>query len=275
MNRAAVIEEAIEHVFSLMEEQEYANERVMELAYSFLTDEYKVFDHDIVPLLRGIADMLDIEWDEETVALVRSLQTRRFRQQLQQTLQSYFVQSLVTNVFGNFEHTPLLSSIVPIPSNIIENNSTGSIFLTTGSAGWGSPFVSFDGGDSGLLSQVLERSLVERKNKVLSEEMFQQHCVAVDVSSTCEESCCVCMSDLKEEECVKITTCAHIFHRDCIHSWLTKEKHTCPVCRKEVCSDYVLVDNHSNDANQHNLLREEEGEVPQVSIYAQVVRYMR
>jgi hypothetical protein len=45
-------------------------------------------------------------------------------------------------------------------------------------------------------------------------------------------SCCICMSDADEmNDPVRVTTCQHVFCRECISTWLA-EKAACPVCKK-------------------------------------------
>ncbi|EPY33229.1 hypothetical protein STCU_02399 [Strigomonas culicis] len=56
-----------------------------------------------------------------------------------------------------------------------------------------------------------------------------------------EGSCTVCLGEwpLAAEEtpmpCVKLNTCSHVFHEDCITHWLESSK-LCPVCKQEVTS---------------------------------------
>lgn len=48
--------------------------------------------------------------------------------------------------------------------------------------------------------------------------------------------CYICM-DAYEQGCELVEIpCNHYFHKDCIQKWLTTEKVTCPVCRKDVRS---------------------------------------
>ncbi|KAK9467006.1 hypothetical protein V1512DRAFT_262879 [Lipomyces arxii] len=48
------------------------------------------------------------------------------------------------------------------------------------------------------------------------------------------ERCLVCLSDFElGDECRKLQTCGHTFHRGCIDEWLTTGRNTCPLCRAE------------------------------------------
>ncbi|ODV88436.1 hypothetical protein CANCADRAFT_146458 [Tortispora caseinolytica NRRL Y-17796] len=45
--------------------------------------------------------------------------------------------------------------------------------------------------------------------------------------------CLVCLSEFEEDELLrKLTGCAHYFHRDCIDTWLTTGRNSCPLCRE-------------------------------------------
>ena len=48
------------------------------------------------------------------------------------------------------------------------------------------------------------------------------------------QECIICTDNFCESDKVLKTNCGHIFHKDCIHPWLTKESTSCPICRKEI-----------------------------------------
>lgn len=50
-------------------------------------------------------------------------------------------------------------------------------------------------------------------------------------------SCPVCMEDYKpgDNDILKVRQCGHIFHRDCLKSWM-KVNRTCPLCRLDLVS---------------------------------------
>lgn len=44
--------------------------------------------------------------------------------------------------------------------------------------------------------------------------------------------CAVCLSEFERGEEVQITpNCCHIFHSECIYTWLQQNQKTCPLCR--------------------------------------------
>jgi hypothetical protein len=51
------------------------------------------------------------------------------------------------------------------------------------------------------------------------------------------ENCTICLIAMDEKNKCSILPCKHIFHMECIHSWIDAEEETslqCPICRKEI-----------------------------------------
>ncbi|KAL5540414.1 hypothetical protein UlMin_044930 [Ulmus minor] len=47
-------------------------------------------------------------------------------------------------------------------------------------------------------------------------------------------SCSICLEDYKESnECRVLYKCKHVYHKECIDSWLVRARH-CPLCRCDV-----------------------------------------
>ena len=49
-----------------------------------------------------------------------------------------------------------------------------------------------------------------------------------------ESSCSVCMSTLQKDDMITTLKCSHIFHTECIKTYLKQYSYKCPVCRCEV-----------------------------------------
>ncbi|ESR38628.1 hypothetical protein CICLE_v10027145mg [Citrus x clementina] len=45
------------------------------------------------------------------------------------------------------------------------------------------------------------------------------------------ESCCVCLSRLKQGDDMRVLPCLHRFHRACVDRWFNEWTKTCPLCR--------------------------------------------
>ena len=50
-----------------------------------------------------------------------------------------------------------------------------------------------------------------------------------------QESCVICLSKLKSKEIIANCECSHIFHYDCLKTWLSLRDY-CPICRKGLIS---------------------------------------
>lgn len=48
-----------------------------------------------------------------------------------------------------------------------------------------------------------------------------------------DNKCVVCQYDFTEGDNITELSCGHVFHSDCVDTWLTKNK-TCPLCQKEI-----------------------------------------
>lgn len=51
------------------------------------------------------------------------------------------------------------------------------------------------------------------------------------VSSNCTERCLICLDDYAPEGSVRLMSCKHAFHKDCVDKWLQVGRNNCPACR--------------------------------------------
>lgn len=59
--------------------------------------------------------------------------------------------------------------------------------------------------------------------------------LVADATSLPEERCSVCLCDYEGEDEILTLPCRHVFHEDCIGSWLQESK-VCPCCKQEICA---------------------------------------
>ncbi|KAJ1412029.1 Zinc finger, RING-type [Sesbania bispinosa] len=57
------------------------------------------------------------------------------------------------------------------------------------------------------------------------------------VSTHEDVDCAVCLSKMRDREEIRVLRCHHVFHRDCLDTWVGFNKATCPLCRDSLlCS---------------------------------------
>ncbi|GMI54673.1 hypothetical protein ScalyP_jg4814 [Parmales sp. scaly parma] len=65
------------------------------------------------------------------------------------------------------------------------------------------------------------------------------------------QSCSICLEPFEEEErCTKMP-CSHVFHGECLRSWLSRQN-SCPVCRKEIKQKEVVGGELNQNQNLHH-----------------------
>lgn len=54
------------------------------------------------------------------------------------------------------------------------------------------------------------------------------------ITKDMNERCTICLSEMIEDEEYLDIKCKHIFHKDCLETYLKNYNHICPVCREEI-----------------------------------------
>jgi hypothetical protein len=52
--------------------------------------------------------------------------------------------------------------------------------------------------------------------------------------------CLICLEDYNPEEDLRLLSCRHVFHKECVDRWLETGRNNCPACRSQVRSFYIL-----------------------------------
>lgn len=112
---------------------------------------------------------------------------------------------------------------------------------------------------AGLIQHILERHMLNVLQQSLNEhesikvgaskEFIDQLVQHMLTDGQLTEKCPICIDDFKKELRGTPLPCGHIYHDDCIKSWL-KVDHVCPVCRAKLPSaepEDILQDIPSED----------------------------
>jgi hypothetical protein len=74
----------------------------------------------------------------------------------------------------------------------------------------------------------------EQQRRLSQEELHKLGGESRYARQDATDTCSVCLNTLEEGEQIRELSCEHLYHKECIDPWLTGEKNTCPVCRKEI-----------------------------------------
>ncbi|KAI5181013.1 hypothetical protein NEOKW01_1254 [Nematocida sp. AWRm80] len=85
---------------------------------------------------------------------------------------------------------------------------------------------------------------LSHRHKVADPEAFDSQ-VPVEEALEDEGECSICLEGLLKGNTIRRLQCKHIFHNDCVSSWITKYANECPLCRIPPVSS--IENNSSND----------------------------
>jgi hypothetical protein len=71
---------------------------------------------------------------------------------------------------------------------------------------------------------------------VLNDEQFNNllHITHEEINNDESCECLICMDEFNKEDDIIKTNCKHLFHKNCIKTWLCEESNKCPICRIEI-----------------------------------------
>ncbi|CDO57400.1 hypothetical protein DV495_002097 [Geotrichum candidum] len=55
-----------------------------------------------------------------------------------------------------------------------------------------------------------------------------------------ENVCIICQGDLESEDMVRMLSCHHIFHDECVSPWILEKNGTCPLCKRDLTKEVPL-----------------------------------
>ncbi|KAI9451124.1 hypothetical protein BJY52DRAFT_130832 [Lactarius psammicola] len=53
------------------------------------------------------------------------------------------------------------------------------------------------------------------------------------IAPMCVDRCLICLEDYNPNEDLRLLSCRHVFHRDCVDRWLETGRNNCPACRSQ------------------------------------------
>lgn len=61
----------------------------------------------------------------------------------------------------------------------------------------------------------------------------EDHPVMTVPEGSSDDTCAICIDIMEDTEMVRLLTCGHIFHSDCVDPWLTRRRAYCPLCKTD------------------------------------------
>jgi hypothetical protein len=72
------------------------------------------------------------------------------------------------------------------------------------------------------------------KNIVIKEELDKIQIVSFSELKTDEKECSICLDEFEPSSKIRIINCKHVFHSECLDTWLLQHDYKCPHCREKV-----------------------------------------
>jgi len=69
---------------------------------------------------------------------------------------------------------------------------------------------------------------------ITTDENSLNNLIILKISHEQNEKCTICLEDMVENDEYFNIECKHIFHKNCLETYLKNYNHICPVCRKEI-----------------------------------------
>lgn len=72
------------------------------------------------------------------------------------------------------------------------------------------------------------------KNIVIQEELDKIQISEFSDIKTDEKQCSICLDDFEPSSKIRLINCKHLFHSECLDTWLLQHDYKCPHCREKV-----------------------------------------
>lgn len=82
--------------------------------------------------------------------------------------------------------------------------------------------------------------------QIIQSTDIQQYAADGKVASSCIDRCMICLDDYEPEDDLRLMSCKHFFHQNCVDKWLQVGRNNCPACRVKGVSTTADQDPNQN-----------------------------
>ena len=82
--------------------------------------------------------------------------------------------------------------------------------------------------------------LIGYGHSLLSQATVDEHLKSIPFTTLLNhlnDKCPICLTLFKQEDFVRELSCKHVYHQECIDTWLTGHRNSCPLCRRVALED--------------------------------------
>lgn len=82
--------------------------------------------------------------------------------------------------------------------------------------------------------------------QIIKSTDIPQYAAEEKVASNCIDRCMICLDNYEPEEDLRLMSCKHFFHQNCVDKWLQVGRNNCPACRMKGVSTTADQDSNLN-----------------------------
>lgn len=82
--------------------------------------------------------------------------------------------------------------------------------------------------------------------QIIKSADIPQYAAEGKVAPNCIDRCMICLDDYEPEEDLRLMSCKHFFHQNCVDKWLQIGRNNCPACRMKGVSTTADPESNSN-----------------------------
>lgn len=148
------------------------------------------------------------------------------------------INDILYNFYSHFNIEITIEEIRNVNTNI--ENPLMNLFMFNGNDNFNDLYLL-------IMNRLRNRNTEEQEDvKITLDDEEYNKLEKIRVEETIEENCSICMEQIeKDNEIIKLP-CEHLFHENCIKSYLLNYDYKCPLCRHDIGKHKVHIDDSNN-----------------------------